>query len=180
MSKTAFIGHRQLCGKGIYQRIENSIEEIILEQGCNNFTMGTYGEFDNLALNACRNLRKKYKDINIEIVFTSLHKIDKYSDYYRDVSTVIYEIEDAHFKTQITLSNRLMIDTCDTLICYVDEKKSKIGAKTAMKYAQKIGLKIINLWREEDSVFFGKTKEEIDLLLKEWLLNTDIVKKSNY
>lgn len=48
-----------------------------------------------------------------------------------------------------------------------------------MKYAQKIGLKIINLWREEDSVFFGKTKEEIDLLLKEWLLNTDIVKKSN-
>ncbi len=72
-----------------------------------------------------------------------------------------------------------MIDTCDTLICYVDEKKSKSGAKTAMKYAQKIGLKIINLWREEDSVFFGKTKEEIDLLLKEWLLNTDIVKKSN-
>ncbi len=129
MSKTAFIGHRQLCGKGIYQRIENSIEEIILEQGCNNFTMGTYGEFDNLALNACRNLRKKYKDINIEIVFTSLHKIDKYSDYYRDVSTVIYEIEDAHFKTQITLSNRLMIDTCDTLICYVDEKKTKAKQK---------------------------------------------------
>ena len=53
-----------------------------------------------------------------------------------------------------------MIDTCDTLICYVDKKRSPSGAKTAMNYAKRKGLKIINLFREEDDPTFGMTHEE--------------------
>lgn len=97
---------------------------------------------------------KKYNDLEIEVVLTGLHAIDKNENYdyvpYSDVKTVMYEIEDAHFKQQITLSNRQMIDTCDTLICYVNEKKYRSGAKTALRYAAKRGLKIINLFDEKD------------------------------
>lgn len=39
-----------------------------------------------------------------------------------------------------------MIDTCDTLICYVDTNRYISGAKIAMKYALKKGLNIINLY----------------------------------
>ena len=60
---------------------------------------------------------------------------------------------DAHYKQRITLSNRQMIDGCDTLICYVDEHVYRSGAKTAMCYAKKKGLKIINLFREKDQSF---------------------------
>lgn len=53
-----------------------------------------------------------------------------------------------------------MIDKCDTLICYVDKKQKPSGAKTAMNYAKRKGLKIINLFKEEDSPTFGMTNDE--------------------
>lgn len=167
--KAAFIGHRQVLAKNVYEKLAETIEEQI-QNGCRSFTMGTHGEFDRLALSACRNLRRQYKDIEIEVVLISLYSIEKQDELditpYSDVKTVMYEIEDTHFKRQITLSNRMMIDTCDTLICYVDKNAYRSGAKTAMRYAEKRGLKIINLYREEDQPFYGMTKEEIDAYLK--------------
>jgi len=59
-------------------------------------------------------------------------------------------IEDLYFKRQIIESNKQMIDTCDTLVCYVDLKKYKSGAKMAINYAKRNGLKIINLYDEKD------------------------------
>lgn len=163
--KTAFIGHRRIFVKDITERLTNAIQNEI-ENGCTIFTMGTHGKFDNLALNVCRQLRHTYADILIEVVITSLNKIKKYSELgttpYADVKTVMYEIEDAYYKQQITLSNKQMIDTCDTLICYVNISEHQSGAKTALRYAEKQGLKIVNLWREQDKPFYGMTKEQID------------------
>lgn len=163
--KTAFIGHRQIFAKTLPQRLIEAIKAEI-DNGCLSFTMGTHGEFDSLALSVCRQLRNEHPDIKIEVVLTSLHTIEKNYEWdcipYSDVSTVMYDIEDAHYKQQITLSNRQMLDTCDTLICYVDEKAYRSGAKTAMRYAEKRGLKIVNLWREQDKPFYGMTKEQVD------------------
>ncbi len=164
MCRTAFIGHRQVFDKGVFERILCEVENQI-RLGCKSFTMGTHGEFDKLALSACRSLRKMYSDIEIEVVITSLNTIEKSSEFdtapYADVSTVMFDIEAAHFKQRITLSNRQMIAGCDTLICYVDETVSRSGAKSAMRYAKKKGLTIINLYREEAQPFYGMTKEEI-------------------
>ena len=166
--KTAFIGHRQIFGKTIAKRLEEAIKTEI-ENGCKFFTMGTHGEFDDLALSVCRNLRNQYKDIKIEVVITGFRAIKKSCGYepYSDVKTVMYNIEDAHYKQKITLSNRQMIDTCDTLICYVNKKQYRSGAKTAMYYAKRKGLRIINLYREEDQPFYGMTEEEISAYEKE-------------
>ena len=163
--KTAFIGHRQIFAKNLPQRLIEAIKAEI-DNGCLSFTVGTHGEFDSLALSVCRQLRNEYPDIKIEVVLTSLHTIEKNYEWdcipYSDVSTVMYDIEDAHYKQQITLSNRQMLDTCDTLICYVEEKAYRSGAKTALRYAQKRGLKIVNLWREQEKPFYGMTKEQVD------------------
>lgn len=78
----------------------------------------------------------------------------------------MYEIEDVHFKRQITLSNKKMLDTCDTLICYIDEDSFGSGAKSAMLYTKKRGLKIINLYRKEDQPLYGMTQEEIGAYIK--------------
>ena len=162
--RTAFIGHRKLFAKNIEERLILAIQTEI-ENGCMSFTMGTHGEFDKLAFSACRSMRKRYPDIEIEVVITSLNAIKKDCEFdtapYADVKTVIYDIEDAHYKQRITLSNRKMIDNCDTLICYIDETAYRSGAKTAMRYAKKKGLTIINLYREEDQPFYGMSKEEI-------------------
>lgn len=167
-NKTAFIGHRKVLFGNIEERLKTAIDEQIAD-GCLSFTMGTHGEFDEMALSACRSARRDHPDIKIEVVLTSYHTIEKKDEYdsvpYQDVETVMYDIEDKHFKRQITVCNRQMIDTCDTLICYVDKKRSPSGAKTAMNYAKRKGLKIINLFREEDDPTFGMTHEE---KLKYW------------
>ena len=168
--KTAFIGHRHICAKNIEEKLIQAIQTEI-DNGCRAFTMGTHGEFDCLALDCCRRMRNTYFDMLVEVVITSLNSIKKDSktDYvpYSDVETVMYKIEDAHYKRQITLSNRQMIENCDTLICYVDNSAYKSGAKTALRYAEKRGLKIVNLFREEDKPFYGMTKEEIDAYMKD-------------
>ena len=163
--RVCFIGHRNIFAKGIEERLASAIQNEI-ERGCTTFTMGTHGEFDARALSACRKLRRTNKELEIEVVITSLNAIKKDSEFaaapYDDVKTVMFDIENAHYKQRITLSNRHMIDGCDTLICYVDEYTYRSGAKTALRYAQKKGLKIINLYRDEDQPFYGMSKEEID------------------
>lgn len=161
--KTAFIGHRNVFAKDVGEKLADAIRAEIAN-GCKRFTMGTHGEFDRLALSVCRRLRNIYPELEIEVVLTNLHAIGKENKFgivpYSDVKTVMYEIEDAHYKQQITLSNRQMLDTCDTLICYVDTASYRSGAKTALRYAEKKGLRIVNLYRAEDQPFYGMTKEE--------------------
>ena len=155
--KICFIGHRNVYNYSeIEKRLYNLIEEKI-KNGYKCFTMGTHGEFDKLALSVCRQLRNIYKDIEIEVAITSFKTIEPIIEHdeifgdekfipYDDVQTVMYDIEEVHFKKQIIVSNQQMIDTCDTLICHVDTKQYVSGAKIAMKYALKKGLNIINLY----------------------------------
>ena len=161
--KTAFIGHRQIFAKDITERLIAAIQ-IALDSGCKSFTMGTHGQFDALSLSACRSLRRIYKELDIEVVLTSLNSIKKDGKLaapFADVKTVMFDIEETHYKRKITLSNRNMIDGCDTLICYVNPLEYRSGAKIALRYAKKRGLKIVNLYREDDSPFYGMTKDQI-------------------
>lgn len=166
--KTAFIGHRNVLAKNISTRISEAILQEI-KGGCRVFTMGTHGEFDRLALNVCRQLKNTYKDLEIEVIITSFNEIKKCNELniapYSDVKTTMYDIEDVYFKRRITLSNQRMIDSCDTLICYVNPLSHKSGAKRVLRYAEKRGLKIINLYREEDQPLYGMTKEQINEFL---------------
>ena len=102
----------------------------------------------------CKKLKTTNKNICIEVVITTPNFLTKDKDIneqvYKDVETVMYEIEDIHFKQRIILSNKKMIDTCDTLICYIDPSIKKSGAKTALRYAEKHGLKIINLFENKN------------------------------
>ena len=152
--RVAFIGHRVVYE---FDRVKKRLEEAICERidcGCRFFTMGTHGEFDEMALSLCRQARKEHKDIEIEVALTSYRAVEKRADCdyvpYGDVNTVTYDVEDEHFKRRITLTNRRMIDACDTLICDVDEERSRSGARRAMDYAARKGLKIINVFRKED------------------------------
>lgn len=166
--KTAFIGHRKIFCKDIDSRLKESISSEI-QLGCHHFTMGTHGDFDTLSLFHCKQFRQTDVPIDIEVVITSLNKIKKEVDVdefgihtytpYQDVKTIMYDIENEYFKKQIIISNRKMIDECDTLICYVDPKRYRSGAKIAMNYAKRKGLKIINLYREEDNIIDNSTKK---------------------
>lgn len=109
-------------------------------------------------------------DIDIEVVITIFNTINPEIIFeggekfvfkkYEGVKTIMFDIEKQHFKKRITLSNRLMIDECETLICYVGRKKYASGAKSAMNYAKRKGLKIVNLYKLEDNPFQNMNEEE--------------------
>ena len=156
--KTCFIGHRHIYKLNEVRDTLYKLVEKEINKGCKFFTMGTHGEFDKLALCVCRELRKTYNDICIQVVITSLKSIEPIIEYdliwgndryvpYNDVDTVMYEIEQVHFKRKIIVSNKRMIDGCTTLICYVDTDRNNSGAKTAMKYALNKGLNVINIYK---------------------------------
>ena len=155
--KICFIGHRHIYNyKEIREKLYKIVEEEI-KKGCKFFTMGTHGEFDEMVLSVCRELRKIYTDIEIEVVITSFKTIEPIIDHdpifgdekyipYSDVKTTMYDIEEEHYKRKIVVSNQQMIDNCNTLVCYVNSTKTYGGAILAYKYAKKKGLQIVNLY----------------------------------
>lgn len=146
MNKTTFIGHRMIDYEHIRESLKNAIIKEI-DNGCRMLFVGTHGDFDKLALSICRELRSKYcKDLEIKIVLTSLSILNKEENPYFDVDTVFYDIENEYFKKRIIVSNKNMIDECNTLICYVNTNKFGSGAKLILNYAKRKGLNIINLY----------------------------------
>ena len=137
--KTTFIGHRDFLPSDIEQRLKSVVQKEI-DSGCRNFIIGSHGEFDRLALSVCRSLREIYPDIKIEVAITS------FNQEYSDVETVMFEIEEVHYKRRIIESNKQMIDACDTLICYVRPNSWNSGAKASLGYAKRKCKKVLNLF----------------------------------
>ena len=72
--------------------------------------------------------------------------IEYFEKYYDDV--IIYEIEEKlHPKEAITKRNRWMVENCDLLLCFVERNSG--GAYKAMQYANKQGIKTLNLFSLE-------------------------------
>ena len=151
--KTAFIGHETVFTRNICERLAVAVKNEIV-CGCRTFTMGINGEFDKLALNVCKWIRINCKDLIIEVVITSSNILKKEKKFdcvpYIDVNTVMYDIKDAPHNKQFALMSKRMIDTCDTLICYVDTNANVGEVTEVLRYAEKQGLKIVNLYGEED------------------------------
>lgn len=161
--KTTFIGHRYV-DKSIRDRLYKEVEKQI-QDGCLSFIVGSHGDYDFMALNVCRELKNKYKDIQIEVVSTNINLLTNTSIkniFNDDIAIISYDIEEVHFKRQIIVSNQKMIDECDTIICYVDNRCSTSGAKYALNYAHKKGLKIINLFQKNDDPTFEMSEFEKD------------------
>ena len=136
--KTTFIGHRDFLPSDIEQRLSAVVQKEI-ESGCRYFVMGSHGEFDKVALRVCKALQKKYPDIKVEVAITSFNQA------YRDVETIMFEIEAVHYKRRIIESNKQMIDACDTLICYVRPNSWRSGAMQTLNYAINKNKNIINI-----------------------------------
>lgn len=158
MKTIAFFGHRKLFNKNkIKEKVFEKLKEVI-PQGFSRVLVGCHGDFDNIALSVSLNYKEKFdQNLEICIVLTSLTYLTKdengYSraDIYKEkgCETIFYDIEETYFKNKIIVSNKKMVTDSDLIICYVDMKSYKSGAKTAINYALKQNKKIINIFKEE-------------------------------
>ena len=172
----AFFGHRDIFDEGaVAKRLMQTIKHLV-SKGYTDFLIGRHGDFDNIVLECALNLKKKLNEqIKIILVLTSLSclKKDEFGKnglerYILDgCETMMYDIEEEHFKNRIISSNRRMVDDSHLIICYVNMKETISGSKRAINYAIKQGKKIINLYKEKDNPFYDMTQKEIDEKLKE-------------
>lgn len=138
-----FAGHRNPWHCiGIENKLPTLLEELI-NKGYTIFYNGGMGEFDKKCEYALARLKKKYEHIKIyKIINTYSQKKEKMQlpNYYE--GSILPDIEELFFKQKIIKKNEWMVESCDLLICHIEEDY-KSGAYRTVKYARKINKPII-------------------------------------
>ncbi len=143
----SLFGHREI---GNIWHLENQlytiIKELIQTKTYVAFMIGRNGEFDKYAASVIKRIQKEEgkenSDITLVLPYT-VADIEYYEEYY-DGIIIPDTVNDAHPKSAITLKNRWMVERSDLVIVYVENNKG--GAYRAMKYAEKLNKKVVNLY----------------------------------
>lgn len=154
----SLFGHRKIFNTEIVRQKLYKYLKSKIEGKKVRVLIGTHGDFDRLALEVCKQLKKEGFDIHIDLVYTSQKQLikdmemDKYIGYYKDVETMMYEIENEHYKRQIIVSNQKMVDASDEVVVYHRFDRTYGGTMRIMKYAQNKNKPMINLFDESDKI----------------------------
>ncbi len=139
MASCTFIGHKD-CSDKIKIKLKEMIEELIVNEGVNNFYVGTHGKFDYYAYESLCDLELKY-DIKINVVLAYLNSREK---FYDNIKTIFpYGLENTPKRYTIIKRNNYMIKKSQYMICYVNNSFS--NAYKFLEIAEKNNLKIINI-----------------------------------
>ncbi len=136
----SFCGHRTIITKNLEERVYKILSDLIENQGYTTFYSGGMGEFDNLCEKTVRQLKKEHPHIRLCLI------LYRYNPHLENLKLLFDEIivpdlENIHYKRQITERNKWMADSSDTVLCYI--YKDYGGAHSMMKYAEKENRKII-------------------------------------
>ena len=126
------------------QRLQGAYARILI---------GNHGDFDRLALGVCKRLQAEGFNIDICLVFTSQKQLikememDKHTNFYKNIETVMYEIEHLHYKMRIIVSNQKMVDDSDEVVLYYTGKQlfNNNGTHRIMRYAQSKNKIVVNI-----------------------------------
>lgn len=146
----SLFGHRKIDDlRRLNDQLAPIIKELIQAKEYVAFLIGRNGEFDEYAASvikhAQKNIGKENNDITLVLPYR-VADIEYYEKYY-DSIIIPESMYGAHPKSAITLKNRWMVEQSDLVIIYVESDKG--GAYTAMKYAEKLNKRIINLYKSE-------------------------------
>ena len=143
-----FAGHSEVYDtKAVSAILKDKIEYLNLNENVKEFWAGNYGQFDMLAAKCVRELKNKYKDIELILVIPYITKeINEYKEqYYAEYDEII--MADIPLSTpnrlKILKCNEYMVRESEYMICYV--KYSWGGAAKTLNYAKKMKLNIINI-----------------------------------
>ena len=109
------------------------------------FLVGRNGEFDEYAASVIKRLQREVGAGKHELVLILPYAVSdlEYYDVYYDSVIIPESLCGAHPKAAIALKNRWMVEHSDLVIAYAERKRG--GAYTALKYAEKLKKKTVNL-----------------------------------
>lgn len=139
-----FCGHRSVYDD-VRKKVNHAILDLIDNHGVTVFYSGNKGLFDDICSGEVRDIKKIYKEIKlcwIAPYFTqSINNNREFNQEFFD-EIIVLDLN-VHYKQAITERNRYMVRHSDYMICYVNHDYG--GAYDTMKYAEKMGVKIIRI-----------------------------------
>ncbi|MBP3619329.1 MAG: hypothetical protein J6J24_01565 [Clostridia bacterium] len=140
-----FIGHSFYPYADLRKKIEEIVENLIVNEGVNCFLDGWHGDFDILCRDICYDLKKKYPYIKI------LKCLTHYSHIVPDLcapdedydSTLWFDLGTVYPKAIITERNKQMVDCSHFIVCGI--RKNYGGAYKTYRYAKKQNKTLIEL-----------------------------------
>ena len=119
MTKRCFLfGHRD-APDNILSDIIRAAEWHYVHYGIREFVVGHYGNFDHLALQAIRELKKQHDDITL-LLLTPYYSPERRTDLPEACDGTLYPdgMETVPKKLSIVCANRRMVERADSVICY--------------------------------------------------------------
>ena len=140
-----FIGHSFISySSDIKARVKKSIEESIGNVGAVSCYLGGYGEFDSICAEACKELKREGKDIQLIFITPYINMSKQKAEEISVYDAVIYPpIESTPPRFAISKRNEWMIKSADLIIAYVSHSYG--GAYKSFLSAIRHGKQIINL-----------------------------------
>ena len=115
-------------------RIEAAAERHYLEHGIKTFIVGNRGSFDGFAATAIKTLKQRHNDISL-LLLLAYHPGERAVDLTDGFDNSYYPpLENVPRQYAIVRANKYMVDTADSVICYV---KHIGNTRNLLEYAQK-------------------------------------------
>lgn len=130
-----FIGHRE-ADEQLLPRLERAVEQLIAEENVRYFYVGRYGGFDRIAATAVKKAKQQHSYITLMLVLP-YHPADRPVDTPDGFDGTYYPdgLENVPKRYAITRTNRILVDSCDWLVCYVRHGAS--NSRNLLEYARR-------------------------------------------
>lgn len=151
-----FIGHRE-ADERLLPRLELVIDRLIQKENVRYFYVGGYGGFDRIAAAAVKRAKQKHSDITLMLVLP-YHPAERTVPTPNGFDGTYHPegLENTPRRYAIVRTNKILVDTCNWLVCYVRHGTS--NSRNMLKYAERRRenglIQIVNIGEEE----LGKDK----------------------
>lgn len=138
-----FFGHKD-TPSSVYEKLEEAVENAIVENEVTSFLVGNQGQFDSMALSVLRKMKGKYPQISYNVVLAYMPtEKEEWNPYEYGETMLPEEIESVHPRYAISWRNKWMVNESDVVIAYITHSWG--GAFRYVELAQKKGKAIINI-----------------------------------
>ena len=180
MKVCSFFGHRDTeQTEELKQKVRETVERLIVEEGLDTFLFGSRSKFDDLCLIVVTELKEKYSHIKRVYVRSQYPYIgEQYKDYllkFYDVTIMPTRVERAG-KASYVERNQEMIDASDFCVFYYNPfylpPKRKYAKRDISDYQPKSGTKVAfdyANWRKRGgknitviNIFDGNDKDQLE------------------
>ena len=132
--KACFMFGHGTAPYSILPKIEQAIEDHYTKYDVTAFYVGSRGQFDSMAATAVKQAKQRHPDIRLFLVL-AYHPAERPVDLTGGFDNSFYPpLENVPRPYAIVRANQYMVDTADTMICYV---KHPGNTRNLIEYAQR-------------------------------------------